>query len=176
MEKNITAISLCKSFDDDIIPNNAVLVDYWGDNINNNDNTYIIYGVYKGLYQKGVTYDLFHTCFLANKLDELIHKKYKHNQSEYYRTFLHKNIIIGDTYYDLNPPDYSNDPHDTSFEILDDNHCPSCHSPGYLSNNRIINAPPDCSVCYKMICKVCSYYDNNNFLNICSQCQISRLK
>ena len=119
----------------------------------------LISGVYKGLYYKGVTAELFHKCFLANKLDELIHKKYKHNSSGYYREFVEKNIIIGNTYNsDLgDSEDKSNDSDIENFKILDDNTCPSCYGENYYTKNYIKNAPPDCAICNKYICELCSY-------------------
>jgi hypothetical protein len=177
MNKTTTAYLLCKSFGDDFIPDIPVLIDYWGKNIDDDEITSIIYGVYKGLYRKGITADLFHKCFLANKLDELIHKKYKHNSSGYYREFVKKNIIIGKTYYDLRASEDKNDDSDIEeFEILDDNTCPSCYSENYYTQNYIKNAPPDCAICCKMICKICSYYDDKECSNVCYQCNTSSLK
>lgn len=181
MNKTTTAYLLCKSFDDDCIPAFPVLVDYWGKNIDNNDIISLIYGVYKGLYIKGITADLFYNCFIANRLDELIHEKYKHNSSGYYCDFVKKNIIIGNTYYDLRAPEDKNDDDSDSdmkeFEILDDNTCPSCHSENYTQNyieNTI--APPDCAICFKMICRLCSYYDEKECSNVCYQCDTQSLK
>lgn len=167
---------LCESFGIDYIPDTPVLVDYWGKNIADNATISLIYGVYKGLhYSKGVTAALFHKCFLANRLDELIHKKYQHKKSGYYLQFVEQQIIIGNTYHDFRSPD---DPiqENIDFEISDDNHCPSCYCEGYYTENYIFDAPPDCLICYKRICKACSYYDDTDFSYICYQCNTSSLK
>ena len=171
------AYLLCKSFDNDSIPDNPVLVDYWGNNIFDNKRIYIIYGVYKGLYIKGITAELFHKCFLANKLDELIHKKYKYQSSGYYRQFVENKIIIGNTYYDLRDPEDEdeNDNNQEEFEILDDNFCVSCYSENYYTKNYIKHGPPDCLICHKNICTLCSYYDDKECSNVCYQCNSSSL-
>lgn len=169
-----TAYELCKCFDCDMIPGISVLRDYWGENIQNEEIIRLIYGVYKGLYLwKGVTADLFHKCFTANKLDELIHKKYKHKKSQYYCEFVEKDIIIGNT-HDLRDSEDEND--DTEeFDILDDNICPNCSKPNFTLN-YIKNAPQDCARCCKMICNLCSYYDKKHGSNICFQCSNSSLE
>jgi hypothetical protein len=57
----------------------AVLVDYFGQPGRNLEeaNMMIIMGVYEGLIKyKGVWVNLLKECYMANRLDELIHKKY----------------------------------------------------------------------------------------------------
>ena len=165
-----TAEILCKSFDEDCLPSIPVLIDYWGRNTSNEEIIYLIYNVYYGLYLKGITSGLFHKCFLSNKLDELIHKKYKHKSSDYYHEFVKKKISIGNTYYDMRTPeDKDVETENEDFEILDDNTCPSCYSDNYYTENYIKGAP-NCAVCRKWICNLCSYYDNNEYSNVCYHC------
>lgn len=187
-----TVKCLYKSFVDDCIPDITVLHDYFGrHNIKDDNIISIIFGVYKGLYMKGITYNLLYKCFIRNKLDDLIHKKYKYRKSGYYNDFVKRNIVIGQTYFDLKAPDDDddadaddnddkdaddNDDKDDKFQILDDNHCPSCNSNNYYDKNYINDCPPDCPICCKMICKACSYYDDNEGSYVCYQCTTSSLK
>lgn len=114
-----------------------------------------LYGVYQGLVKhKGVTAEHLHMCFMANRLDELIHKKYKHNRSGYYDNFVANGIKLGNTKSNLNSLDaQSND-----FKILDDDTCYVCESPGY--NQRMCN-PPDCAICFTFMCTDCARFAYN---------------
>jgi hypothetical protein len=177
------------------IPSNIqVLNAFYGENnISNEDNLIIIYGVYRGLYFKGVDKDLFHKCYISNNLDKLIHKKYSHRKSKYYLEFIDKNIEIGKTYDNNNgiyieenrefenAEEYlnfiQNNQIKSDIEVLDENYCLSCYSEGYYSNKNYINdAAPDCYICYKHICKLCSYYDENEDSYKCFQCESGNLK
>ena len=107
----------------------------------------IVFGIYQGLVKyKGVDEQLLHKCFMANRLDELIHKKYKYRSTEYYQLFKHNNLQIG----------RSNllDVVDNSFEIYDDNHCPYCNEEGYHTENNALNI--DCWKCFQFLCKKCA--------------------
>ena len=150
-----TAYELCKSFDNDTTPDVSVLFNY------------------KGLYKKGVTAETFHKCYLTNRLDELIHKKYTHKKSGYYNKFVEKKIIIGNTYEDLRAPedrDDDDEPEEVEdFEIFDDDHCPSCNNAKYYTDNYITDAPPDCPLCFKMICKLCSHFSKEECANVCNK-------
>lgn len=176
MVRERTADLLYHSFVGDYIPDTCVLVDYWGENIDDDETIAIIYGVYKGLSFKGITADLLHKCFKANRLDELIHKKYKYRKSGYYDEFVRKRIIIGKTYYYLiAPEDKGTENFEIeNFEILDDNTCPSCYSENYYTKNYVVG-PPDCPKCFKFMCEMCSYYDNKQGY-VCCQCSTSSLE
>ena len=87
----------------------------------------IIYGVYRGLYLKGIEKDLLYKCYISNNLDKLIHKKYSHRKSAYYLDFVDKNIEIGKTYADNN---------EIEIDLLNEDHCLSCYSEGYYTNKN----------------------------------------
>jgi hypothetical protein len=172
-----TVRALFKCFENDTIPVLPVLADYWGNAIGDEKSIGIVFGVYQGLYMMGIDADMFHKCYLANRLDELIHKKYTHHKSRYYTEFVKRNIVIGKTYYNIRPPEREGDEKDVSnaeaFEISDGNTCPSCDTGDYYTVNYIKNAPPDCAVCCKMICELCSRHDEEGS-NTCLKC-IDRL-
>jgi len=130
-----------------------VLADYF--NIKSTEEElYLTWCVYLGLVKyKGVSADLLHKCFLANRLDELIHKKFRYNKTCYYKMFAEKNLQIGQTNL--------LDSIDHSFPIFDDNHCPYCISPGYLTNNNSLDM--DCEKCFQFMCKKC--VDKTNCLH-----------
>lgn len=162
--------------------NDSVILDYFGlFNVINNikkkkrrkpsrkeidkiQNTII--GIYTGLIKyKGVTDTLLDKCFWTNRLDELIHAKYKYCKSGYYNDFVKMDIKIGPTpllgQYD---PETKEKLNYEDFDILDDDHCPNCLRKGYITehNNRI-NGPPDCANCYVMMCKLCCYEKRSYF-------------
>lgn len=86
-----TAKELVKCCFDNLFPSsNCVFSDYFGDNYEE-EKQIIILGIYQGLVKyKGVNESLLHKCFLANRLDELIHKKYKFHKLGYYKNLLNK--------------------------------------------------------------------------------------
>ena len=54
-------------------------------------------GIYKGLYLMNVPAKIIETHRRANKLDDLIHDKYKGRESEYYKKFCEQKVVIGPT-------------------------------------------------------------------------------
>lgn len=143
-----------------------VIYDYFG--IQNEENMYIIYGIYKTLIiVKGISKQLIEKCYLTNRLDELIHKKHNHHKTNYYKYFVKNKIIIGKT--NLNEP--TNEP---IFDIFDDDMCPSCNTNGYITQQNQINPcdnTPDCYICGINICKMCANYDKKEQAYICYKCE-----
>ena len=141
----------------DILPddNISVIVDYFGTHNNSNDeNMFIIFGIYQWLIKiRGIKENILHKCYLTNRLDELIHKMYKHKSSGYYEMFKKNNIKIGDTNLMYRKKT-------KVFEILDDDHCPYCKTKGYITENKSINM--DCPVCLQFICKNCLKEEEDN--------------
>ena len=157
---------------DEIPPLPAIMVDYFGyHNIFDKEKVEIIFGVYQGLVNfKGVQWKLLHACFIKNKLDELIHAKYKYRQSGYYKDFVNKRLVIGETCLQEQV--------EQPCVILDDDHCPTCLQKGFVTNNNFINldeAPPDCAICCKMVCKLCASFNEDEGY-ICNQCDTTSLK
>ncbi len=153
----------------DLIPNNStVMCDYFGrDNLKNEENINWIWGVYEWLVKnKGVSADDLHDALISDKLNELIHKKYKNQKSFYYNKFCELNLKVG-TQIDVNDEDLDSD------KIKDDNHCPNCGKEGYYNINKINDSAPDCKKCFKFICKLCSKYDKESYSRTCLKC-ISR--
>lgn len=131
-------------------------------NIESDEHQNVAYGVLKGLFLMGIPKTLIHNCFLTNRLDELVDKKYKNRESKYYELFKQKNIKFGKTC--LLPV------HVDDFEIYDSDHCPSCNQPGFLTINYPHGATPDCYVCCKQGCKMCSRIDKANCSYVCLSC------
>lgn len=154
----------------------------------------IINGIYKSLFiNKGIRENLLENCFYTNRLDELIHTKFKYEKSEYYEQFCKLNLKIGATYYDLRAPEDkdSDGEHDDidsedgsiiyntnyfnhkKLTIYDDNHCPSCFANDF-QNNRINEYPPDCCECLNIICILCSNYHEDKASYICNYHDIQK--
>lgn len=150
--------------------NTPVIADYFGIHNAIDDNKYsIIYGIYEGLIKyKGISKDLLENCYITNRLDELIHKKYTHQKSNYYLNFVINHISIGETYFNFD------DNQQEKMVILTDDYCSSCNTFGYYTKQNYklgYNAPPDCLKCGNNICKMCSNYDNKDKSFICYKCE-----
>ena len=141
----------------------SVLNDYFGNQLNSENND-IIYGIYESLIVlKGISKRLIENCYMTNRLDELIYKKHIHNKNEYYKLFNEKKIIIGATFF------YDNKI--TPIDIYDDNHCPSCNSNNYLKLTSY-----ECYKCLNTICELCSYYDDTLNIYNCNKCENPNLE
>jgi hypothetical protein len=146
----------------DEIPKEPELICYYF-GINNIKHIDIIFGVYQGLVKyKGVNENELHLALKYNKLNELIHEKYKNNKSGYYDEFCKLKLKVG---MQLKVVDDI-----INYEVKDDDHCPNCGKDGYSKKNSIIDIEPDCNICFNMICKLCSKYDKKNFSRTCLKC------
>jgi len=89
-----TAEELVKACFWDLLPGIPVVADYFG-NAEDEEEERIVFGIYQGLVKfKGVDHDLLFNCFLSDRLDELVHAKYKHGKTGYYQKFCQKNISL----------------------------------------------------------------------------------
>jgi hypothetical protein len=89
-----TAEELVKACFWDLLPGIPVVADYFG-NAEDEEEERIVFGIYQGLVKfKGVDHDLLFNCFLSDRLDELVHAKYKHGKTGYYRKLCEKNISL----------------------------------------------------------------------------------
>lgn len=72
----------------------------WNDDMkqNRDDTLTLFLGLFKGLYNMGVTHTEIHRCFMLNQLDMLIHTKYSIVRNGYYREFCNNKIRIGNTF------------------------------------------------------------------------------
>ena len=141
----------------------AVINDYFGNQINEENND-IIYGVYESLIVlKGISKNLIENCYLTNRLDELIFKKHIHVKTDYYNLFIKNKIIIGATFF------YDNKT--KAINIHDDNHCPSCNVNNYLELTS-----HECYKCLNTICNLCSYYDDKLNIYNCYKCENPNLE
>lgn len=109
----------------------------WTINMQNNCNETItmFLGLYKGLYLMNVSCNEIHKCFLQNKLDILIHEKYKLRKSGYYKMFCENDIKIGDTCLHCDDSDDNNSDDNNS-----DNDIPDIYTkiiPPYTSHTEI---------------------------------------
>jgi hypothetical protein len=124
--------------------------DYFGYmNMLNGEDLQLIYYMYSDLIKrKCVSKDLFENCFFTNRLDELIHKKSKFQPNGYYPEFCAKKIMVGST--------YMGDSGVEQMPIIDDDHCPSCEAPGYVTKHQTLTfMAPDCCGCGVYMCKLC---------------------
>ena len=142
----------------------GALNDYFGiKNMTNNENLHLIYSIYSDMIKrKGVSKDLFQNCFFTNRLDELIHTKSKYKKSVYYIQFCAKKITIGKTYIgESGIPE---------LQIADDNHCPCCEEPGYITHNKNLTfMSPDCIKCGIYMCKTCVTVEEGD--GVCPKCK-----
>ena len=141
----------------------SVINDYFGNQINPENNE-IIYGVYESLIVlKGISKKLLENCYLTNRLDELIYKKHIYVKTDYYKLFNKNNIKIGATFF------YDNK--NATMDIYDDNHCPSCNINNYLDLTT-----HECYKCMNTICEVCCYYDEKLNIYNCNKCENPNLE
>ena len=79
----------------DLIPPIPVIADYFGIAYRNEEDMCIVLGLYQGLVKfRGVKSDELHEAFLQNKLDELMHSKYRERKSQYYMMFCERNLSL----------------------------------------------------------------------------------
>ena len=147
-----TAEELVKACFWDLLPGIPVVADYFG-NAEDEEEERIVFGIYQGLVKfKGVDHDLLFNCFLSDRLDELVHAKYKHGKTGYYQKFCEKNISLKTQTLHRKLPKKLWKP------IYDDDTCPNpnCLSVGYRTQkNSFDGVGVDCCKCLKFMCKKC---------------------
>ena len=134
-----TAQSLMDACARDEIPDLPVLADYFGKALyskNQHDDIMIIFGLYQRMCKTGgISAELLHNCLLCNRLNELVHAKHQHSTSGYWCMFQDKKLDLSDPF----PTGCL--PRDQWMEIYDDDHCPHCNAPGYLTQSKEIREP-----------------------------------
>ena len=81
----------------DLWPGNPTLVDFFGNARNNDEKECVVLGVYQGLVKlRHVDSDMLHDHFMRNKLNELVHSKYKGTETGYYKLFCELKIDLND--------------------------------------------------------------------------------
>ena len=144
----LTAQELYDSCLHDEFPSIPVLVDYFGNSISSLPRQGVVLGVYQGLVEcKGVTVELLDNCFRTNRLNELVHAKFKNKQSGYYRKFCELQI-------DLRNEAHLSDGEESRMEILDDDFCPNCLREGYITE-EFGKGYIDCEKCLQLMCEHC---------------------
>ena len=142
-----TTKNLIKCCLQDELPDSmGIIADYFHIDKFNEEKFLILYGVYQEMIKyKGVDEKLLHNCLLDNRLNELIHKKFKYRPTDYYKMFCENNInIINDGIV------FNNLKH---IMIYSDDFCPKCLKKGYYTENN--NIDTDCAKCLQLICKYC---------------------
>jgi hypothetical protein len=138
----------------------STISDYFGD-AKNDKQMGIILGIYqKMIISKGVSAELLDNCMKTNRLNELVHAKYKYEPTVYYKLFCSEDINLDcwPCLQTVHKSDY--------MKIFDDNHCPGCLKAGYITDNNR-NGHIDCEKCLKLMCKYCIGNDT-----LCKNCEI----
>jgi len=133
--------------------NISVWHDYYGMNINKDDENKLTI-MYKSLIlHRGVKKNMIENCFKTNRLDDLLNLFFGNR----------KTFTIGETYM-------VDDNYDIELLPLPDlDKCPSCDSIGYQSEDNMTQ-PPDCLKCFNIICKKCSKYNSSSYSYVCHRC------
>ena len=131
----------------DIHPNMSVIADYFG-RCMSEEEIAIVFKIYKELVNvKGVDQNLLHTCFLSNRLNDLVHIKNAYDPTDSYVQFRMLNI-------DLTPWRYVDAIAEEQWlEILTDDHCINCEIDGFFTDNN--KSDIDCYCCGKPLCCFC---------------------
>ena len=152
-------IKCCLS--DELPDSLGIIADYFNIDEFNKEKFLILYGVYQDMItEKGVDEKLLHNCLLHNRLNELIHKKFKYNPTYNYNMFCENNINIindGITFKNLK-----------YMMIYSDDFCPKCLKKGYYTNDNKLDT--DCAKCLQLICKHCLKNIDNDEDPICKFC------
>ena len=107
-----------------------MLIDCFGNatQSKNEDDISIVFGVYMGLIEQGVSPTLLYNCLLTNRLTELVHAKHTHHTGYCYTAFCHKKLDLTDRF------PVGTLPKDQWMDIYDDDHCPRCNTVGHLAH------------------------------------------
>lgn len=133
----------------DEFPPIPALVDYFGNTLDSEMKQGIVLGVYEGLVKtKGVSVELLDNCFRTNRLNQLVHEKYKHRPSQYYKMFCNANIDLDSTLALIEEVE------ENGMKIYDDNFCPNCETEGYITE-RFGAGYIDCVKCLQLMCRHC---------------------
>ena len=148
----------------DLIPPPPVIADYFGD-VSNPEDITIIFGVYQGLLnKKSVDVKLLNNCFHSNRLDELVHARFKTQPTGYYKMFKERNIKLESMTSRLLPL-----PKEEHMPIYTDDQCPICGRGGFITEDKRKGC--DCYKCFKMMCNGCfSHVDEQQCEALCRTC------
>ena len=164
-----TASELIQCIWRDTWPSLATLADYGFLNIDS-ENRETLYQLYAGIVKvQGINPQFLHQVFLANRLDELIHKRYAKWQSGYYEDFLQKPFSIGKTR--LLPFDDKTEEELKQLEILDIDVCHACRRSGLLKR---MCYPANCANCLIITCEDCML--EHGYELVCRKCKNVKLK
>ena len=160
-----TAEELVEACFRDLIPSIPTIFDYFG-NAETETDLSIVLGIYQGLLKyKSVDVDYLYQCFLQDKLNELVHAKFKFKPTGYYKMFCDRKLDLqSKTIF------AKNELQDKFIElnIYDDDHCPICNKRGVITKDYGI--PMDCVKCLKFMCKkCCGTYDEDSNIT-CKYC------
>lgn len=160
---------ICKSLNDLSI---CLITDYFGESIDDDENVKDLFYIYKFLIEhQMVNEKILHNCFLTNRLDELIIKKFEHLPNKTTYRYFQNKYKIGDTYIGTSNIDKL---------TIDNDNCSNCMSNGFITNqnwnlgDNFFGA--DCEFCCKKICKICGCYNEKNQNWNCYECNNSSLE
>ena len=147
----------------DELPTFPVIADYFG-NAASNEDIMIVFGVYQGLVlRKDVDVELLNNCFHSNKLDELVHARFKVQPTGYYDMFKMRNIKLEPPFACLAAL-----PKAEHLPIYTDDECPICGEEGFITEHKKTGA--ECTKCLCYVCNECFAYDGVAPV-ICRKCK-----
>ena len=86
----------------DLLPSLPTLVDYFGNAWQDEEKACIVLGLYQGLVKfRDVDSDTLHNSLMKNKLNDLVHSKYKNNESGYYNLFCNLKIDLNKSCWEV---------------------------------------------------------------------------
>ena len=133
----------------DECPPIPVVVDYFGNSLDSEMKQGLVLGVYEGLVKtKGVSVELLDNCFRTNRLNQLVHEKYKRRPSPHYKMFCKASIDLNASCALLEETEGN------GMKIYDDNFCPNCETEGYITE-RFGAGYIDCEKCLQLMCQHC---------------------
>ncbi len=136
----------------EFLESRAVHCDFYGMNVVSEEDISRLTSIYQSLICTcGVKKEMLENCFKTNRLDALI-RVY----------FCDEQLTIGRTYL----PSRENQVDELPLPNPDA--CPNCSAPGFITEQHR-TSPPDCSMCYAIICKRCSARRQDAY--VCNACR-----
>ena len=153
----------------DELPSFPVIADYVG-NAESHEDITTVFGVYQGLVlKKDVDVELLNNCFHTNRLDELVHARFKVQPTGYYDMFKAANIMLKDPFASLGSLLGEEGLAQTELlPIYTDDQCPVCGQDGFITEGKRTGA--ECTKCLCYVCDDCFPPDGDGPV-LCKKCK-----